>query len=48
MAGLQDAVLAALPGLGSLLVKGARSMKMERVLELIDAQVSASEVPHAA
>ena len=48
MAGLQDAVLAALPGLGSLLVKGARSMKMERVLELIDAQVSDSEVPHAA
>ena len=48
MAGLQDAVLAALPGLGSLLVKGARSMKMERVLELIEAQVSASEVPHAA
>ena len=48
MAGLQDAVLAALPGLGSLLVKGARSMKMERVLELIDAQVSDSGVPHAA
>ena len=48
MAGLQDAVLAALPGLGSLLVKGARSMKMERVLELIDAQASDSEVPHAA
>lgn len=48
MTGLQDAVLAALPNLGSLLVKGARSMKMERVLEAIDAQVSASEEPHAA
>jgi UDP-N-acetylmuramoyl-tripeptide--D-alanyl-D-alanine ligase len=35
MASLQTAVLAALPGVGSVLVKGSRFMKMERVVEAI-------------
>jgi UDP-N-acetylmuramoyl-tripeptide--D-alanyl-D-alanine ligase len=35
MASLQAAVLAALPGLGSVLVKGSRFMKMERVVQAI-------------
>lgn len=35
MPSLQTAVLAALPGMGSVLVKGSRFMKMERVVEAI-------------
>jgi UDP-N-acetylmuramoyl-tripeptide--D-alanyl-D-alanine ligase len=37
MASLQAAVLAALPGLASVLVKGSRFMKMERVVQAITA-----------
>ena len=36
---LQSAVLAALPGVASVLVKGSRFMKMERVVQaVLDAQ----------
>ena len=54
MAALQAAVHAALPGLGSVLVKGSRFMKMERVVEaLIDnaqqqKQENSEEHTHAA
>jgi hypothetical protein len=45
---LQAAVLASLPHLGSLLVKGARFMAMERLLVAIDASLQAPEAaPHA-
>ncbi len=37
IAALQAAVAAALPGLGSVLVKGSRFMKMERVVEAVSA-----------
>ena len=49
MAALQTAVLAELPQLGSLLVKGARFMAMERLLAAIDASLQPPEAaPHAA
>ena len=49
MAALQAAVLAELPQLGSLLVKGARFMAMERLLAAIDASLQSPEAaPHAA
>ena len=49
MAALQTAVLAELPHLGSLLVKGARFMAMERLLAAIDASLQTQEAaPHAA
>ena len=35
MAALQGAVLAALPSMGSVLVKGSRFMKMEQVVETV-------------
>ena len=48
MATLQAAVLAELPRLSSLLVKGARFMAMERVLAAIDASLQPPEAaPHA-
>ena len=48
MAALQAAVLAELPQLGSLLVKGARFMAMERLLAAIDASLQPPEAaPHA-
>jgi UDP-N-acetylmuramoyl-tripeptide--D-alanyl-D-alanine ligase len=48
MAALQAAVLAELPQLGSLLVKGARFMAMERLLAAIDASLQPAEAaPHA-
>jgi UDP-N-acetylmuramoyl-tripeptide--D-alanyl-D-alanine ligase len=48
MAALQVAVLAELPQLGSLLVKGARFMAMERLLAAIDASLQPPEAaPHA-
>jgi UDP-N-acetylmuramoyl-tripeptide--D-alanyl-D-alanine ligase len=48
MAALQAAVLAELPQLGSLLVKGARFMAMERLLAAIDAALQPPEAaPHA-
>ncbi len=37
MASLQQAVLAALPGMGSILVKGSRFMKMEQVVQAVEA-----------
>ena len=47
---LQAAVMAALPGVASVLVKGSRFMKMERVVQAIaaDAQQQKEEKPHAA
>ena len=47
---LNAAVLAQLPGLGSLLVKGSRFMKMERVIQAVTAhtQQQSREEPHAA
>ncbi|MDB5966467.1 MAG: UDP-N-acetylmuramoyl-tripeptide--D-alanyl-D-alanine ligase [Polaromonas sp.] len=49
---LNAAVLAALPVLGSVLVKGSRFMKMERVVQAISAQTQqlqpSKEEPHAA
>ncbi len=46
---LQDALLAQLGQLGSVLVKGSRFMKMERLVRAIEAQAhSARRVPHAA
>jgi UDP-N-acetylmuramoyl-tripeptide--D-alanyl-D-alanine ligase len=49
MAALQAAVLAELPHVGSLLVKGARFMAMERLLAAIDASLQPPEAaPHAA
>ncbi len=48
MAALQAAVLTELPQLGSLLVKGARFMAMERLLAAIDASLQPPEAaPHA-
>ena len=54
MAALQAAVHAALPGLGSVLVKGSRFMKMERLVEILIAsaqqqkQENSEEHTHAA
>ena len=48
LADLQTAVLAELPQLGSLLVKGARFMAMERVISAIDTSLQAQQAaPHA-
>jgi len=35
--GLRDATLAALPRVGSVLVKGSRSMRMERIVQAVEA-----------
>ena len=48
MATLQAAVLAELPHLGSLLVKGARFMKMEQVISALEASVQTEEASHHA
>jgi UDP-N-acetylmuramoyl-tripeptide--D-alanyl-D-alanine ligase len=50
IAALQAAVAAAMPGLGSVLVKGSRFMKMERVVEamLAGAQQQEQEKKNAA
>ena len=48
MATLQAAVLAELPRLGSLLVKGARFMAMERVISALEASVQTDEAAHHA
>jgi UDP-N-acetylmuramoyl-tripeptide--D-alanyl-D-alanine ligase len=48
MATLQAAVLAELPRLGSLLVKGARFMKMEQVIVALEASVQPQEAAHRA
>jgi UDP-N-acetylmuramoyl-tripeptide--D-alanyl-D-alanine ligase len=45
MAALQAAVLAALPGVASILVKGSRFMKMERVVEALCATCQQESVP---
>jgi len=46
MANLQQSVLAALPGVASVLVKGSRFMKMERVVQaMLDATDTASAAP---
>ena len=45
---LNAAVLAALPGVGSVLVKGSRFMRMERVVEAIVSSVLASQEPRHA
>ena len=45
---LQAAVLAELPRLGSLLVKGARFMKMEQVVVALEASVQPQEAAHHA
>jgi len=42
MAALQGAVCAALPNLGSVLVKGSRFMKMEQVMQALAASVEAA------
>ena len=49
MDSLQAAVLAALPGTGSVLIKGSRFMKMERVIEaILDRTQHNQETHHAA
>ena len=48
MASLQVAVLAELPRLGSVLVKGARFMKMEQVIVALEASVQPQEAAHHA
>jgi UDP-N-acetylmuramoyl-tripeptide--D-alanyl-D-alanine ligase len=45
---LNAAVLCALPGLGSVLVKGSRFMKMERVVQVIAAQTQQDREEHHA
>ena len=48
MTTLQAAVLLELPRLGSLLVKGARFMKMEQVITVLEASVQPQEAAHDA